>query len=411
IFDRPIHFEAHSKVNTFQSQKSLSKHLQNALTNNFMAHSKSHPIHIEAKSRIHSWNGQQTSKRDRSLSITRNQQATFTDPKPAIHTWNSKKSIKPKVAGTDIPQPINIIGKPTVDNWNDLSRKPFQRNEQMHTSTWPNDTKQLETSMIDFNHVKPTIDTWNEHIDSSRSRSLSIEQQNLAFIDPKSSVNTWRDNIKPSKRKLLKMPEPSLVREETIFISTPKNEINNRQNLPKQRQMHFEPVSHIDCWNLSYQPRFLNQKQLHPLRIASFQNDFYPLSNYQILPPIQSSESQCLVTSAKPQGSAPTSKASTTHKAPAGPPKPSTQKLPLNAKSKTGSLDSAHPKPVGSAAKVGNKKPDPKEKSKPNADSNASEIMTTGGGSNEASATVNNEKVGETSNEIMESQKPDDGDQ
>ncbi|CAF5113623.1 unnamed protein product, partial [Rotaria magnacalcarata] len=83
-------------------------------------------------------------------------------------------------------------------------------------------------------------------------------------------------------------------------------------------------------------------------------------------------------------------------------------------KSKTGPLESAHSKPVGSAAKVGNKKPDPKEKSKPKPDSNASEIMTTGGGSNEASATVNvenNEKVDETSNEIMESQKPDDGDQ
>ncbi|CAF4440602.1 unnamed protein product, partial [Rotaria magnacalcarata] len=73
------------------------------------------------------------------------------------------KSIKSKVTDTDIHQPINIIGKPTVDNWNDLSRKPSQRNEQTHISAWPNDTKQLETSMIDFNHVKPTIDTWNEH--------------------------------------------------------------------------------------------------------------------------------------------------------------------------------------------------------------------------------------------------------
>ncbi|CAF4903326.1 unnamed protein product, partial [Rotaria magnacalcarata] len=337
----------HSKVNTFQSQQSLPKHKQNALTNNFVDHSKSQPIHIEAKSRIHSWNSQQTSKRDRSLSITRNQQATFTDPKPTIHTWNSKKSIKSKVTDTDIHQPINIIGKPTVDNWNDLSRKPFQRNEQTHISAWPNDTKQLETSMIDFNHVKPTIDTWNEHIDSSRSRSLSIEQQSLAFMDRKSSLNTWQDNIKPSKRKLLKMPEPSAVREETSFISTPKNETNQRQNLPKQRRIHFEPVSHIDCWNWSYQPR----TQLHPLRKASFQDDFYPLSNYQILPPIQSSESQRLVTSAKPQWNALTSKASTTHKAPAGPPKPSAQKLPLNTKSKTGPLESAHSKPVGSAAK------------------------------------------------------------
>ncbi|CAF5179299.1 unnamed protein product, partial [Rotaria magnacalcarata] len=184
-------------------------------------------------------------------------------------------------------------------------------------------------------------------------------------MDRKSSLNTWQDNIKPSKRKLLKvnmmekeilnikvgwfiqMPEPSAVREETSFISTPKNETNQRQNLPKQRRIHFEPVSHIDCWNWSYQPR----TQLHPLRKASFQDDFYPLSNYQILPPIQSSESQRLVTSAKPQWNALTSKASTTHKAPAGPPKPSAQKLPLNAKSKTGPLESAHSKPVGSAAK------------------------------------------------------------
>jgi len=51
------------------------------------------------------------------------------------------------------------------------------------------------------------------------------------------------------------------------------------------------------------------------------------------------------------------------------------------------------------------------KKSKPKTDSDVHETMTTGGG--EASATANedhHQEASETSNEIMESHKPEDGD-
>ncbi|CAF1588791.1 unnamed protein product, partial [Rotaria sordida] len=437
ILHQPIHVEAHSKLDTFQSQEFLFE--KENLSQ------ETHQIHIEAKSTIHPWNNYQTIKRHRSLSPIQNlekQQTIFINPKSTIQTWNLNKSIKTKVKDIDLHQRTNIIGKSTIDNWNNISkRKINKQNEEINTrpihidshsqiDTWLDDIKQRNVlttninekpSMIHFDHVKSTIDNWNEHIDSSRSLSLSTEKKNLFFIDSKSSIDTWQDNTKSyqrSKRKLLKIPEPSIIREETLYISTPTNDINNEQKSQIKSRIHFQPVSHVDCWNWPYRPR----KQLHPLRKTSLQNDSYMLSNYEILPPIQSSISERLVGgSTKPQWNSTTSKTSsaqhTTHKPASGTTKTSNQKSQLNVKSKIGSLDNAHHKPGGvSTAKGENKKSDSKEKSKPKTDSNVHEIMTTGGGGNdgnEASATVNEEHqqtVDETSNEIMESQKNDDGD-
>ncbi len=58
--------------------------------------------------------------------------------------------------------------------------------------------------------------------------------------------------------------------------------------------------------------------------------------------------------------------------------------------------------------KIESKKLDFKEKAKPRTDSGKQETMTSGGGGGEASATVNEEH--ETSDEVFESQKTNNGD-
>ncbi|CAF3615219.1 unnamed protein product, partial [Rotaria sp. Silwood2] len=116
ILHQPIHVEAHSKIDTFQSQNLLAEN-QFDKENLFQ---ESHRIHIEAKSTIHPWNNHQTTKRYRSLSPIDNlqQQTIFIDPKSTIQSWNLNESIKTKEKDVNLNQRTNIIGKSKIDNWN-----------------------------------------------------------------------------------------------------------------------------------------------------------------------------------------------------------------------------------------------------------------------------------------------------
>ncbi len=127
------------------------------------------------------------------------------EPKSTIDTWDSnvnwilkfnfpikiflQKSIKRKAKDIDIHQRTHIIGKSTLDNWNNIPRR---RNKHID---------QLNTRPI---HVDPQshIDTWSDNINQRRSSTGVINEtpRTIHYDDVKSTIDNWQDKSKSYRR-------------------------------------------------------------------------------------------------------------------------------------------------------------------------------------------------------------------
>ena len=136
------------------------------------------PVHIEPKSTVETWNSSGTRLRNRSVSIPNsfvknrslkindtqnenqtNQRMIFHESKPSIDTWNevtTENNIQ-----TSNSTLLNRKGLSTNDRGHQAQSSAMHRADRSYTTD-----QRKKAELIDFDHVKPTINTWNEQVRS-----------------------------------------------------------------------------------------------------------------------------------------------------------------------------------------------------------------------------------------------------
>ncbi|CAF1334890.1 unnamed protein product, partial [Didymodactylos carnosus] len=300
ITNTPIYVNAKATIDTWRTDKS-SDRKQLASIN--------HPINIDGKSTLDTWNN---------LPLQRHQTPSINHPinidgKSTLDTWNNLPLQRHQTPS--INHPINIDGKSTLDTWNNLPlqhhqtsssdkviHKPIHIVGHSQIDSWSNiKTSKRHHSASDSEikhkpvYIQPrsTIDNWMNEIDVAQRRTRSLSSTTLehktfstsmnkpVYVEGKPIVDTWLNGRYRRSRirsRYILSPERSMIKEESTQLNLYEKQPNQEQQI-ESKPIHFDPATHIDCWNWSYlsYPKTssrqtlsaLERKRLSPLRKAA----------------------------------------------------------------------------------------------------------------------------------------------
>jgi len=172
------------------------------------------PVHVQAQSKVNSWNTNENLVRKRDNILVRKNQPIYVDTRSKIDTWNDQSTkVAPVIHKTKTFIDVSHV-KPTLDTWN----------EQYQPTKSTNTAEINRTENIDV-EAHSTLESWNSsfYTNPRRHRSTSNSQTDKEhrslspiFIEPKSTLDTWHSDViqKPVKTTVIDSSSPIDVRQE-----------------------------------------------------------------------------------------------------------------------------------------------------------------------------------------------------